>query len=268
MILGGSTRIGILFGFALVASACGQALGRPDFEREFLRAVRPEAGSALGSAHCGVCHAGVPPNLNLYGIALQSALRNSSARGITDAVIARTADLDSDGDGFANSSELKSGTLPGDPNSNSKALATAANGGSTIDLFVPGHSFHPLIIHFSVALLVFGAILEIAGARGGRPEWRSAGFVNVLAAALVSPVAVISGVAALFRESLPLDGVALLHLGLGSASTLAVILTALRGVVENRGGRGRNSRLYWTLLVVAVFAVSAAGHFGSILVFG
>ena len=220
----------------------------------------------MASARCGICHQGAPPSLNPFGASIQNGLREAAASELTESVIARLAAVDSDGDGVSNDRELAAGTLPGDRAS--KPGADSAPPRSPIDRMMPPHSFHPLVVHFPVALLLFGALLEAGGARFRRPDLRSAGFLNISAAALFSVFAVATGIAALLRQSMPLSGIPLFHLCTGSTASIAMILVASRGIVENRRGSGRTSRVYWGLLAFAFLAVACAGHLGSVLVFG
>ena len=234
-----------------------------------MTSVHPLAGSALATARCGICHAGAPPVLNGFGAEVQKALRAANSRQLTDAVLARVAAIDSDGDGTANSAELAAGTLPADWSSRPQRIAPAKPKPlSAVNNLVPAHSFHPLIVHFPVALLLVGAILEVLGARKRRPELRSAGFLNISVAAVISVAAIITGLTALFRQGMPISGVPLIHLSLGTTASIAMLLVAGVGWAENRKGAGRSTPLYWGLLGFAFLTVAAAGHFGSVLVFG
>ena len=255
-------------GIYILLLASESASAKPEFEQFFRNSIKPASGTALSTALCGTCHAGAPPVLNPYGSSLQAALRASQSKTLTDSILAQVAKLDSDKDGIANGKEVAAGTLPG--NSASRPVGTgrpaensASSGAASL---VPMHSFHPLIVHFPVALLLFGAILEVVGARKSKPELRFAGFLNISVAAIASIGAVATGLTALFRLGMPLSGVPLLHLMVGSTATIAMLLVAGVGIRESK--RGRNSRLYWGLLGFAFLAVAAAGHFGSVLVFG
>lgn len=249
--------------FTLITFSCREALARPEYERRIREIVRPAPGSAIASAQCGICHKGAPPTLNGFGSAVQRSLRAAATAELSDSVLARVSMEDSDGDSVTNQREMEAGTLPGDASSRPGKPSQAAIGG----LF-PAHSFHPLVVHFPVALLLFGAILEVCGARMRRPEYRTAGFLNISAAAVFSAFAIVTGVAALVRQGMPLSGVPLFHLCMGSTASVAMILLASRGVVENRRGLGRSTPLYWALLGAAFLAVAGAGHLGSMLVFG
>ena len=200
---------------------------------------------------------------------MQKALREVRSRQLTDAILARVASGDSDGDGANNSAELAAGTLPGDSSSRPAAAAPSKpKAQPMLDRLVPAHSFHPLIVHFPVALLLVGAILEVVGARKKRPDLRAAGFLNISLGAVISVAAIVTGLTALFRLEFPISGVPLIHLLMGTTASVAMLLVAFVGWSENRKGRGRNTPLYWGLLTFAFISVAAAGHFGSVLVFG
>jgi len=62
-------------------------------------------------------------------------------------------------------------------------------------------NIHPIVVHFTIALLTTAVVLDILGRILGKESLRSAGWWNLCAAALASIVTVISGVVA--EGSLP-----------------------------------------------------------------
>lgn len=110
-------RPGIGLAAALVLmSVAAAAFALPKDQTLFKETYAPKDGTALASAGCLVCHAKMPPTkeLNPYG-------RDYLGKKTRDAAALKAIErLDSDKDGFNNITEIKAGTLPGDPASKPK----------------------------------------------------------------------------------------------------------------------------------------------------
>jgi uncharacterized membrane protein len=239
-------------------------LARPEFYQIFTRLYHPTPGTPLANARCQTCHTmSGPPELNRYGLAVKTTLDQSGM--LTEAGLRSIEGEDSDGDGKMNGVEIAAGRLPGDP-----AIGTtpAPAGMRQPARLVPIHMMHPLFVHFPIALLVVGALLEILGARLRRTELRAAGFINFAFGALVAPVAVGTGVAWLLRAGFTLQGLLLLHLACGIATTVCAILVVLLHRSATRAGREADSALYWGLMGATLVFVSATGHLGALMVHG
>ena len=107
-------RLALTLGLALTA---GAALAHPAFVGTFNQKYPPVPGSAIAKSPCAICHVGMTPKLNPYGIDLQKALRAAKTKKLTAAQLTKVENLDSDKDGVKNIVEIKAGTLPGDPKS-------------------------------------------------------------------------------------------------------------------------------------------------------
>jgi uncharacterized membrane protein len=128
--------------------------------------------------------------------------------------------------------------------------------------------FHILLVHFPIALLIAAAIAETwsawRGARGPQPVVR---FCVLLGAASAVAAVVLGWFHADFGgygADLPreLD----LHRWLGTAAGLWAVGAAL--VCERDAWRHQRSQLFRIAVLTGAILVSAAGHFGGILVHG
>ena len=131
--------------------------------------------------------------------------------------------------------------------------------------------FHPAIVHTPIALIIVGAVFELAGRALDREWWRKAAFAMLIVGVLAAGLAVLSGRAA--EEGVERQGVAkhaieeheemallTLWLGLGAVVTRAVAgrLGAVRAAVAG---------LALLLHLAAAITVGIAGFRGGLLVF-
>jgi uncharacterized membrane protein len=243
--------------FAVLAMA---SLGfcTPDILQAFVSTYAPKTN--LAAMKCGICHTS-PPERNLYGKAVQAAI--SPGKPVDAAVFHSIETKDADGDGFSNIEEIQADTAPGDPASKpagapKQAAEQAASGG-----LLPRHGFHPQLVHFPIALFLFGAALEFFGWRRKENGLRQAAWLCLLWGALSTLAAVATGLTAFFLQGLAFEGPVLTHFLLATGSTLLML-----GTVAWRRKAAHESMAYFALLLVAVILVSVAGHFGGNLVYG
>jgi uncharacterized membrane protein len=197
---------------------------------------------------------------NVYGRAVQQELGEGA---LTAELLRRIEPLDSDGDGISNGTEIEAGELPGDPTRPvvpARELAPDAPSEP-----IPKHSYHPLIVHFPVALFLFGALLEGIGFVKKRDDLRSVARWNLLVGAAAAWLSVPTGLIAAFRLGLPLEPgqTAFNHLlssMMASVVMTLVALARLRGMPKSAG--------YLTLVALASLLLTVAAHFGGVLVYG
>jgi uncharacterized membrane protein len=266
--------IAVLGAGVLVATA----MATPEEMEVFRRALLLRESSRLFKAECSTCHT-EPPEHNPFGKDVKSSLKANGTALLTLQLIQSINVRDSDGDGWSNGEEIKQDFLPGDPKSHPAGMRPEATNHegmmganmdnpsgeepSLLDQFVPKHSFHPLIIHFPIALFLFGAGLEAFGWRRKDATMRTAGWWALLFGALSTAIAVPTGLMVFLRSGFLWQGTALIHFILAVSASLLMATTVLwrrKGVHE--------SLSYFMLLGFAVVAVSATGHFGALLVYG
>lgn len=254
---------------ALLLLGVAQVWATPEEMERLHKVVEMKATSKLFKAECMTCHTDVPSH-NPFGKDVAAAIKSKGGKGFTPAVWNSLAKLDSDQDGWSNAAEIKADTYPGNKNdfpAGSPDLVKADSGAvsetALVDQLVPKHSFHPVIIHFPIALFLFGTGLEILGWRKRDTGMRRAGWWALLFGTLATAVAVPTGIAALIRNGYGWQGPALVHAIIAISATILMILTTLwrrKGELE--------SKTYFALLVITALAVGAAGHFGGQLVYG
>lgn len=106
-----STTIAMLILFVLLISSA--AFASLQWYKLFNDTYKPKAGSALAKAKCAICHTATlakDKTVNPYGKSL-------IGKKIDAASLKSIEKKDSDKDGFNNITEIKAGTLPGDPKS-------------------------------------------------------------------------------------------------------------------------------------------------------
>jgi uncharacterized membrane protein len=127
--------------------------------------------------------------------------------------------------------------------------------------------FHPVIVHFPIALVMVAAWAEGVALATHDSRWRAVAVINVRAGALFAFAAAIAGWR--LAATLSLDSSLLMqwHQWLGVAAT---VLTAAAAVATFRTGVGslRGLWIYRTALASAAVAVAATGHVGGLLVWG
>lgn len=273
----------ILAPVAVMAAACAAAVccAKPNFPSVLERAYPTAPNSALARARCLACHASPgPPSLNVFGAQVRTRLRAESSATLSVDTLHALAEQDADGDGVTNGAELAAGTLPGDSSSRPSGATPRSNrSGSPVAprkpeaasvpvIAVPAHSFHPLMVHFPIGLFVFGALLEMAGARRQREDLLRAGFLNRCAGALCGVPTVATGALAFWRTGYTLSmGLPPFHMVSGICAAILMLVSAAAGVQLARAGKPRGGTLYWLLLGAALVAVFLAGHLGSLLVY-
>jgi len=127
--------------------------------------------------------------------------------------------------------------------------------------------FHPLLVHFPIALVLAAAAAELVVLATPRQAWRTVAVVNIRAGAAMGVVTAITGW--LFASSPLVDASASLewHRWVGMAGAAGAIGAALLSsrlpASSPRSGSGYRVTLFVTALLVAI-----TGHLGGTLVWG
>ena len=287
---------------ALALASLGHAT--PEYWEQFQKTYGVKPGSAFAKAECSTCHTEVPKH-NPYGVAVHDALKSAGTEKLTEAILRSVEKADSDGDGWSNGDEIAKSALPGDPKSrpagappmagmdhdgmagmgkDEKGEAAPTAGGPDKGMeeggmghshaatpgdgmlgMIPKHSFHPVLVHFPIALFIFGAFLELVGLRWRRPALREAGYWNLLAGSISTTVSIASGFTVALRMGYQLvPGTAVFtHLAVAILASLAMLATVLWRRKGAHVGWG-----YFSLLLLAAALVGLAGHFGGGMVYG
>ena len=264
-----------ILGFVLLLGAAATSEAKPQFLDLFLATYKPDPSSALGIARCGICHTKVPQK-NPYGKDVKKLLDASSDGKLTVEMLHQLESTDSDGDKWSNGDEIAAGFLPGDESSHpsgapsktakpsGNAVSGPAGGGdSLINKLIPSNGYHPVVIHFPIALFIFGVFLELMGIWKKIPGLATAAQWN-LVGALVSLAAVTpTGIAAWLIGQHKLEGTMLIHLLLAIGSLLL-----MSGTLIARKKLGNEAKAYLAILAITAIVVGLTGHFGGQLVYG
>ena len=128
-----------------------------------------------------------------------------------------------------------------------------------------GH-FHPLLVHFPIALILIAATPELVSVTTKFPEWHTVAVANVRAGSAFAVAS--AGAGWLLASSRIVEASHALewHRWLGLMAALAAVAAALATGEIDRAPR--RLWLYRIALFSAAACVAVAGHFGAVLVWG
>lgn len=242
----------------LALSAHG--LATPVFLKVFQQKYAGFAGVDNG---CKNCHTR-PPIRNDYGKALQSKM---GPTGVTAELLTQLENEDSDHDGWTNIEEIKAGTLQGDATSHPSGtpphpITPATPAASNAEPLIPTHSFHPVLVHFPIALFLFGAFVEFLGKYRKSDELHAVAGWNIVFGFLGALVSILTGFIAAYRmgRGFPPTGDAWVHMLFAVGGT---VLMAVTLYLRKKGGVP-----YLVALALAAAIIGYAGHLGGNMVFG
>jgi uncharacterized membrane protein len=223
----------------VMATAAG---AKPEYWEVYRRTFDIAEGSPAATKSCQTCHDGAPPRRNDYGRRVGAALRAANSEILTAALLQPLGPEDA----------------PPPPWATADKAATVAEP----PIPVPQHGFHPLVVHFPLALFLVGGLLDLYGWHRRNDALRSAGGLNLILGALSGLVAIPTGFIAFWRHGYSWDGPALFHLASG---ILAVVL--MLGVIWLRK-QAFERPAYAFGLLLAITVLVLTGHFGGELVHG
>ena len=127
--------------------------------------------------------------------------------------------------------------------------------------------FHPLLVHFPIALVLAAAAAEVVVLATTRAAWRAVAVANIRAGAALGVVTAITGW--LFAASPLVDTSPSLewHRWVGMASAAGAIGAALLSSRLPMASR-RSAFVYRVTLFVTALLVAITGHLGGTLVWG
>jgi uncharacterized membrane protein len=127
--------------------------------------------------------------------------------------------------------------------------------------------FHPLIVHFPIALVIVAAAAECVAFATGDWRWRAAAVVNLRAGAAFALAAAIAGWRLASAPGVEPTALLEWHRWIGAIAALA---TAGAAAATFRSGRWppRHLWMYRGALLGAAAAVAVAGHLGGLIVWG
>jgi uncharacterized membrane protein len=228
-----------------------------------------------------------PPDLNLYGTDVKSALKAAGTKTLTSAILHSIDDKDSDGDGFSNAAEFAADTLPGDAASHPAGAppvkaptGTASTDGGTKGtaganpeptgwfatlrtLLLPKHGQHPVVVHVPIGLFIGSLLFDLLAFVKKNRGLAYAGFVNLVFAAVSALGAIATGLLAWqwAYGGAALQGKLLIHLVLGCVTTVVFFaLLAIR--IRDRDRSAPVNVAYLVLAIVGAVLLAVTGHLG------
>lgn len=100
--------------FSTITACFVFALATVAHDKVFVEHYKISKDSAIGKAKCMACHTSAKGGkLNPYGKDLQTAIKASGQKKLTDAILKAVDKLDSNKNGVSNGDEIKKDHLPG-----------------------------------------------------------------------------------------------------------------------------------------------------------
>jgi len=129
-------------------------------------------------------------------------------------------------------------------------------------ILVFGGQFHPLLLHLPIGMLVIVLLMEMISWHRGR---KSHATMPLFMATLSAIGAVIFGYLLMRVSEYPADAIDS-HLWSGVIFTVVLVWTLFFKLRYNETGKGQ--LMYWILLLLSVFLMFAAGHYGGVITHG
>jgi uncharacterized membrane protein len=250
-------RLATIWLLLLIAAFAG---AEPKFLTTFRDHFHPSAQSDLGKASCQTCHTN-PPQRNPFGKLVEAELEHQHKGEVDDAVLDAVAKQTAP-DGRTFQQVIDAGQAPATLFPTSSPAEPTASKPAEAPPLIPTHSFHPAIVHFPIALVVFALVLEFAGLRRRDPALTRVAKWALGFGAAGCLASIVTGITAFVRLGFALEGKPLVHLCVALSAT-TVVLTALFFKIR----RLDSTPAYWVLLVLGSGLVMLAGHLGSLMVY-
>ncbi len=129
------------------------------------------------------------------------------------------------------------------------------------------HAQHVVLIHFPIALFIAGVVFDFLAQKTKKRGLAEAAYYNLLGAAIFAVPAVVTGILAwqFQLEGQKLKGILLLHLVLGSTSTILIWMAWGLHVRTRRQLPERLPIFRLGLETLAVAIIALTGHLGGFL---
>jgi uncharacterized membrane protein len=265
--------LGKFTAITLLALGATSAFGEAEFLDVLTSKYKIVEHSKLADKSCGICHMSESDfSFNPFGKQLKEKLAQTNSNAVTPAILDAVAKDDADGDGIPNGDELTAGTLPGTPDNPAKAgsggVATETQPEKKPTQFPPKNGFHPAIVHFPIALLIAGLLLDLVGLIRKDKNLLLAGWYNLVLGAVTSLGAVASGFLAMTLMKLPYKGLIFTHLLFALSVTVTMWLMVALRVHRHEKMNIPVRVIYYALALAGFLMISWAGHLGGAFVYG
>lgn len=268
-------QVALMIAALLLAFGGRTASAKPEYLQVLQDAYKPYA-SSLETRSCANCHVSNSDFArNPYGKQLALALETAGQKKLTAAIL-QQVEGQSAGDGATFLDKIKAGTPPGEVNAASptKNAAPVPTGNAPARAetpqkpWFPKYAYHPALVHFPIGLFIAGLGLDFLGLIRKNRTFLSAGWYNLVLAAISSLAGVATGYVALVLLRLPFTGIVRLHILLALAVTAILWILVVLRVHRHEKMNPRLRTLYYVLATVGLLLISYTGHLGGLLVYG
>ncbi len=130
--------------------------------------------------------------------------------------------------------------------------------------------FHPVSVHFPIALILTAAFIELLAWRTRKSFFRDSARLLVFLASLGTIFAVALGWAAGAFASYPgeLESVLSIHRWLGTSTGVLIVFTSIFSELYHRKEQNKYQAIYRTALFISAILVMITGHLGGTLIYG
>lgn len=159
---------------------------------------------------------------------------------------------------------ILAGRKPWSPSAKSPAPKPSAHH----EAFPPKNGFHPIIVHFPIALFMTGLFLDFLGLVRGNKSLHLAGWYNLVLAAVSALGALATGFFAIYLLGVPMIGLIRNHMLLGISGTILMWGMAALRVHRHEKISVPLRALYYILAALTCVIIAYAGHLGGSYVYG
>jgi len=270
---------GIIFMLGACLALATAAQAKPDYLDVLLKTY-PAYQKDLSARSCANCHVSDSDYAkNPYGKQVAQQLLNAETKTLTPAILHAVEPLASNPGDISNLEKIQQGLAPGAPKAGGPGVGSAAAPGSSpapsappaapeAKPLWPKNAFHPAIVHFPIALFLAAMLLDLIGILRNNPKFLTAGWYNLVMAAISSFGAIATGLLAVFTMALPLKGLILKHLVLAVIATVIMwILVALRAHRHEKMSQ-QLRMVYFAIALVGMVLIAYSAHLGGTFVYG
>lgn len=243
-------------------SLCSGALAKPAFYEVISAKYHFAADSPAAKAKCRICHTR-PPQRNEYGALVDQQLGDKET--ITPSMLEAIEGKTGTGQTQTYGELLKAGQLP--------TTASATDNGSKAPTPIPPqtleapqqeplfplHSFHPAVVHFPIALVLFAAFLRLVAGQAKSDFYEKCANLNMAAGVVSLLVVIPTGIMAWLRNGFSFSGDLRNHFIVAVASSIVAVIS----LSTNKS----KPKLGFALLLLAAVGFGLAGHLGSKMIY-
>jgi uncharacterized membrane protein len=248
----------------LLMSAARTGDARPQF-LAVLTSTYSANAPTLTTQSCANCHLSDSDfTRNPYGQAIEHEMDAEGTSDLTPTVLHKVESQTAPGATQTYLARITAGLVPWTVSVATPAPPTRVHH----EEFPPSNMFHPIIVHFPIALFIAGLFLDLLGLFRGDRNLNAAGWYNLVLAAISALGALATGYASVLKMRVPLTGLIREHMLLAVAGTILMwVMVGLR-VHRHEKINPALRMVYYVVAAVTCILISIAGHLGGTYVYG